>query len=726
MFVQRNRHSLSLFFLVTLIASEAWLAGCDPHYASWRFTFTDDTLREQTVVIEATILEGGCDGEELLYEQLLTPLNPGEVPGVLEPGTYGFRGRAGSADCEWIAEGCAERELPIDNEVEIRLRASPIEAYCDEGYCVLGRCYDEELDADLDVETDAEADADEVDADLEVDVEEPLLPPVTPELRLPFNGWTTGSALAPTGDVALDPRRPVFVWTAVENAETYELVVDDSCEIGSYRRCDMPSPAISVVVAETSYQPDDALPIAEVAPMGRRYYWRVRACNEDGCSEWSLARYVDVGRLFNDFNGDGYSDLAVSTVEYEDTFVGEGTVFVFFGGDAGLSTEATRLPNPRPDEGILFGHSVATVGDVNADGFSDLVVGSHHGNFAAIYLGSPEGIELEPTLVDGISDADFGRRVAGAGDMNADGYADIIVGAPSEDESVGASYVFRGSSTGIGGAPWARFGNPTPGGGRHGYYVSGAGDVNGDGYADAVVGAYLNPVGGQAFIYHGGESRPSEPSTTLENPSATAGDGFGIVVATAGDSNGDGFSDVVIGEHLHDETYEDEGAAYVFQGSPSGLLADSVRTLTSPHAELAGNFGWRIASAGDVNRDGYADVLVGATGEDAPVENSGRAYLFHGTESGLSLAPNRIFDNPDDSQLNAGFGLSVANGGDIDGDGFPNIFVGAPLQNEARGRAFLYAADELGFPTTPTMSFAGPDPRLGASFAFSLETGLGP
>jgi hypothetical protein len=266
-----------------------------------------------------------------------------------------------------------------------------------------------------------------------------------------------------------------------------------------------------------------------------------------------------------------------------------------------------------------------------------------------------------------------------------------------------------------------------PGSGQLGHDVAGAGDVNGDGFADVLVGAYLNLPAGQAFIYRGGESGPdSEPSEVLDNPLGVAGGRFGIALSAAGDVDGDGYWDVLVSDYIWSETFDQEGVAFLFLGSNGGLDTDDVQVISSPNAEDSGFFGWRMAAAGDVDRDGYGDVLIGASREQSAdnADNAGRAYLMFGSDEGV-IDP-LVFDNPEDIQMNAGFGLSVANGGDINGDGFTDFIIGAPLQNEARGHAYIYAVDGETIPTTPTQTIVSPTPQPGAQFAHSLETGLAP
>ena len=160
--------------------------------------------------------------------------------------------------------------------------------------------------------------------------------------------------------------------------------------------------------------------------------------------------------------------------------------------------------------------------------------------------------------------------------------------------------------------------------------MAGAGDVNGDGYADVIVGAQgYSSHTGRAYVYHGG------PSGLSASPAFTAtGEGpdnfFGAAVAGAGDVNGDGYANVIVGAYGYSG---ETGRAYVYHGGPSGLSASPAFTATG--AATDENFGLSVAGTGDVNGDGYANLIVGADGFDS---DTGRSYVFHGGGGRLVLA----------------------------------------------------------------------------------------
>jgi hypothetical protein len=234
--------------------------------------------------------------------------------------------------------------------------------------------------------------------------------------------------------------------------------------------------------------------------------------------------------------------------------------------------------------------------------------------------------------------------------------------------------VYHGSASGLSTTPnWTAESNQA--GANFGVSVASAGDVNGDGYSDVIVGAKLfdNPEldEGRAFVYHGSASGLSTtPNWTAE--SNQEGARFGFSVASAGDVNGDGYSDVIVGAYQFANGEAFEGRAFVYHGSASGL--STTPNWTAESNQAGAEFGYSVASAGDVNGDGFSDVIVGAWLFDNGETDEGRAFVYHGSASGLSTTPNWTAES---NQVNAQFGVSVASAGDVNGDGFSDVIVGA-------------------------------------------------
>src|SRR6185436_4936223 len=261
-----------------------------------------------------------------------------------------------------------------------------------------------------------------------------------------------------------------------------------------------------------------------------------------------------------------------------------------------------------------------------------------------LYLGKASGLNSTPAFTaTGQFEGDaLGVSVGTAGDVNRDGYADIIAGAPDYDNFTGRVYVYRGSATGLSATPvftatGEDFGND------FGTSVGTAGDTNGDGYSDIIIGAdgYFGDGIGKASVYTGtanGLSATPAFIVTGEDP----GDLLSNAVGTAGDINGDGYADVIIGVYGH-SAGDFQGRAYVHTGSATGLSATPALTVTGE--SIDGEFGIAVGTAGDVNGDGYAEVIVGADGY-ASGDYQGRAYVYAGNGIyGVSVRPQQRRSN---------------------------------------------------------------------------------
>jgi len=410
-----------------------------------------------------------------------------------------------------------------------------------------------------------------------------------------------------------------------------------------------------------------------------------------------------------DVNGDGYDDVIVGAEAY-DAGQNSGAAFVFVGSAAGIvgsnpGTAAAVLESS--DAGALMGASVAGAGDVNNDGYDDVIVGAEEftngqnkEGAAFVFLGNASGIATTAgaQLESNDAFALMGGSVAGAGDVNGDGYDDVIVGAEAYASGDGAAFVFLGSSSGIVGS------NPsTAAAGIEsdqanallGASVAAAGDVNDDGYDDVIVGAEAYPVtggDGAAFVFLGSASgiaggTPAAADTRIE--SDQSGGLLGGSVAAAGDVNGDGYDDVVIGADAYDAGQTDEGAAFVFLGSATGIADGTPGSggVTQLESNQTGAAMGRAAGVGDVNGDGYDDVLVGAEAYDAGHTDEGAAFLFLGSASGITTTAAAQLEANDAGAL---FGASLAGAGDVNGDGGADVIVGAEAYASGDGAAFVY------------------------------------
>jgi hypothetical protein len=192
-------------------------------------------------------------------------------------------------------------------------------------------------------------------------------------------------------------------------------------------------------------------------------------------------------------------------------------------------------------------------------------------------------------------------------------------------------------------------------------------------------------------------------------------------VASAGDVNGDGYSDVIIGAYLYNTANPNAGKAYLSLGSGSGLQASPSWTSSGDDQGNA-HFGVSVASAGDVNGDGYSDVIIGAYSYDTANTNAGKAYLYLGSSSGLEAS----WTSSGDDQASAAFGNSVASAGDVNGDGYSDVIIGAYAYDTANsnvGKAYVYLGKPLrsGIFTSAVLD-AGPSDAIWLSLCWNPVT----
>ena len=512
--------------------------------------------------------------------------------------------------------------------------------------------------------------------------------PTVPRLRLPMTDRYQGS-INVAGSL-----RPTFAWEASSWSGSGTVAYDLQYSAD-------PTFSIGTVTASstmTSHRPTADLPVRTVAPVGTRYFWRVRACVGAACSAYSPAWKVNLGRSDRDVNGDGFADIVAGAPGNDAGGAGAGRVYLYLGGPGPTLDYTADATLTGFAAGDAFGGSVAVAGDVNGDGFADLVVGAAYNSAggaqagrAYVFLGGAGSFDTTPDgILTGAATMDsFGASVAGAGDVNGDGFADVVVGANQTMSAPGRAYVFfGGAGTSFDQTPDATMSGETNGN-YFGYSVSGAGDTNGDGYHDVIVGAF--PYGssaGRAYVFLGGPGAFNAAADSFVTGS-TANDWLGISVAGAGDLNADGFADVVVGAEGNDIGGTYAGQVYVYFGSAGDSLdVTPDGTLTGAAGEALGR---SVASAGDVNGDGYADVIVGAF-LSGPPSQAGKAYVylggggttFNATADG-TLTGSAVADDA--------FGRTVASAGDVNGDGFADVVAGAPNNGSTAayaGRIYAY------------------------------------
>ena len=372
----------------------------------------------------------------------------------------------------------------------------------------------------------------------------------------------------------------------------------------------------------------------------------------------------------------------------------------------GISGEPPLTP---VDPQLIYGSGAALLGDVNDDGFPDMVLGTRGTNAEAhLFLGGRNGFSPAPHAIASVLLPDSAghsrvqtrtRIFTGASDLNGDGVADLLFGAPTFQggaHSNGAVFAFSGTQLRGGGtishsnALWSlSIGHSNA---QFGFSLA-AGDINRDGISDIVVGApfHSNSMttglpAGRVFVYFGSPAIHSNmpPDQTVIPPvlDMNSRHWFGYAVSMAGDVNGDGHTDVLIGAPRYTRTLMDRGACYLYYGSPTGLVLNTSLLLEGDLAN--GQFGYAVAGVGDADQDGYHDVLVGApfaSGSELTLQN-GYVHLYRGQPEGLIGFP---WWTKFGGTGGAHFGTDLGPVGDLNGDGHADIAIAAPGEIGADG-----------------------------------------
>ncbi|HMI85677.1 MAG TPA: FG-GAP-like repeat-containing protein [Polyangiaceae bacterium] len=517
------------------------------------------------------------------------------------------------------------------------------------------------LDAATDVALDLDSGQDRRDA---TDADAPLDTPsdgcaladtgplVAPKLFTPAQAVYTGSFRA----VSTNALKPTFVWTPVTGScgVTYELEIDDSCTPGSYQACAFPSPEAGTGQTGTGFTShtvpsnlavETGNPTTTGLATGRRYYWHVRAHDGIGrVSPWSEVRYLEVGRVEGDWNGDGYSDLVVyDVVPHMRVYFGTPGDVTVLDGDRSLASGALSSSS-------LGGFGF--VGDLNADGFAEFAHGDisdGRGKIAVYPGGANPGSDVRFFTGSTASSALGGAVLSGvqtglgpAGDFNDDGFADLVASAPGE--GLGTVYWFAGAASIDNLQPTAL---PYPGTGAtpaFGNDARAVGDADGDGYADVAISASGSH---ELFLFFGGPGRSVTPQQ-VALPNAPA------QIAQLGDMDGNGHADV--------------GILY---GNQIGVLSGGATTAWSftPSTTIA----LSLSSGGfDFTGDTKSDLVIGfwnGSTATAPQYAAGQADLTTLTLQNMALPMNAT----------PYLGFSMAMTRDFDGNGAAEVFAADPF-----------------------------------------------
>lgn len=448
--------------------------------------------------------------------------------------------------------------------------------------------------------------------------------PGVPSPRLPVAGAYTGAVRA---EKSLKPK---FAWrpsgeSGTCGGVTYELELTRECEPGRLQECAFDAVDVRVEgLEEPEWTPEEPLPVSLTVPVGAFYAWRVRACEtKERCSAWSRVSYVNVGRLIDDINADGYSDvLEMANLSSS----------VFWSGDGATPLIGTMVGSDKvgPSTRGQF------LGDVNGDGFPDMVLWADEE--ARVILGASAPSEWEVVKLSALLDTQhLGARV---GDLDGDGFADVAISEfdiEAKSPTRGVVRLYRGNSSFSLKAPV----NLTPPAGTDPFFfgraMAGGLDANGDGLADLAI---LDSSDGLLHWVKGTPNFPSAITASVSAPAFMRNDFGSIDLVAIGDRNGDGYGDLAgytIGFHI-----------YVFDGGeePFSKAAAEIDIGQYMNLDWAGGY--------DLGGDGYADLVF--------------CSPFAG------LAPSALPGSPGGAKMNVvrlgGLDIPIyLSVGDYDGDG---------------------------------------------------------
>ncbi|UJR86355.1 VCBS repeat-containing protein [Sandaracinus amylolyticus] len=501
----------------------------------------------------------------------------------------------------------------------------------------------------------------------------------------PILPWSTSRTSSPT---------VTFRWalTAPATGARVEICRDPAC-ITVIEMQDVDGETLTTLV------PPDPLPASRV------FYWRLtgRAGTRVGSAQspiWSFSVHgratVTVSSTWGstyDVDGDGLAEVLAGAPDSSIVRLWRGRAPI---GTA-PATPSTEISGAAPLE---LGTAIANGGDLNGDGFGDLVIGgaenayAFHGASGSLPASlNVTGASTTLTALGALTQS----RISMAGDVDRDGYADLVVGDPSMRRVL----LFRGSASGL-----ETTGTPiTSGAAGFGRSVAGSCDVNADGHADLIVGADE-----AAFVLLGAASDVGDERITL-TPGPTSA-GFGASVACAGDINGDGHPDVLVGAPIDHAAFVYGGNASGVGVTAVAALRKQPGVPSGGGTAHGEGFGTMVAAAGDVNGDEYGDVVIVAPELVAGVTTFvGYAFVFHGSAGGLPITPTaastthqRAFGSTPVENRIAASRLA----GDVDGDGIDEVVSGMPFRGGGAGGLQLnQGAQTTGVPSAPMWLIEG-------------------
>ncbi|HRE40236.1 MAG TPA: FG-GAP-like repeat-containing protein [Ignavibacteria bacterium] len=414
-----------------------------------------------------------------------------------------------------------------------------------------------------------------------------------------------------------------------------------------------------------------------------------------------------------DVNGDGYADVIIGANLNDATFINAGRVYLYYGGPGMNNVADLVFSGFNADD--EFGFSISSTGDYNGDGFNDIIIGSpmndDAGNNAGAayvyYEGSTMNNEADRVIYSGTDDDRLGSAVSDAGDFNGDGYGDFIVGIPRADNNMsnsGIALLYLGGSNPSLYSAATFYGTQTNS--FFGSFLKNAGDFNGDGYSDVIISS-LNYFAstGRSIIYFGSEI-VNNTADVIANGSFYD-EYLGKGLAGTVDLDGDGNSEILIGANgFNDFT----GRVYIYKQKMTG---NDLSDETFFGQQSNSYFGTEVSVEGDINGDGYNDIVVSAPGYSS---NKGRVYVFYGG-SLLDNNPDKIFEGENFDDY---FGHCVSSAGDINNDGFDDIMIGARGFDNFRGKVYVYLGQQ-NMDTVADRTYIGTN--TGDEFGYKITMG---
>lgn len=424
-----------------------------------------------------------------------------------------------------------------------------------------------------------------------------------------------------------------------------------------------------------------------------------------------------------DINGDGKADILVGETAENSPATDGGRAYIYYGNSINLS-EYPDWSFTRNIASDQIGKSCTGIGDINGDGYNDVLFGSSSSSTVLIFFGSSDGLDAigDELFTGKTSNNYYGYSVDQLGDFNNDNFDDFVIGSPgfSTNNGKGVEYI-KGNST-----------EPLPeliystSHIKNGYQVKNAGDINGDGKSDLLTSGYIcSDYAPYIFFNNNGFGFDSSWFTCSYDYNDQP---YRISVNGAGDVNNDGFDDFLVGGLGKSYTENNPTASTVrlFYGNTNMLYYDTTYVYSvdsniwvNIFTQDSCDFGRALAPLGDINGDNFDDFIVSAPRFDNGENNEGRTYIYLGGEFIPSYTPYWTFES---NQVNAQSGYSIGTNGDINGDGRNDLIIGAPFYDNGEtdeGVVFVFLGTPLGFNLTP--SFILEMNQAGANFGISVD-----